>query len=111
MEENEEEEKTPIQQDNKLVSDNEDDQPQQTHRHTRDLSQIIEGWKNLLRRVNELEDDAIEVLGLPPTKITSEGLDSKDRRCLYVGNLFHSIGLQSVPGSCSQEQWCQRTTY
>ena len=69
MEEKEEEEKTPTQQDNELISDKEDDQPKQTHRHTRDLSEIIEGWKNLLRRANELEDDAIEVLGVQPTKL------------------------------------------
>ncbi len=25
--------------------------------------------------------------------------------------LVHSVGPQSVPGPCSQEEWCQRTTY
>ena len=39
-----------------------------------------EAWEALLRWANEMENDAIELLGMPPTKITSEGLNDKDLR-------------------------------
>ena len=46
----------------------------------KDLSKNIEAWEALLRQANEMENDAIKLLGMPPKKITSEGPNDKDLR-------------------------------
>lgn len=46
----------------------------------KDLSKTIVEWENLLRQANELDENAIGLLGMPPTKITSEGLGDNDVR-------------------------------